>query len=151
MNEGTAAPVREHQSVTAVAFDSVVVEVARDGGVRFAPHLPGPPPRVEGYVLGLTSLERSPPHFGERHPDGDELIYLTSGAVRVVIETPGGEQRHALRPGDALIVPRGFWHRIEVDRPARVLHLTPGASGEHRPATPTPTATPTPIPTGEHR
>ncbi len=117
----------------AVAFDSVVAEVTRHGCVRFAPRLPGPPPRVDGYLLALTDLEHSPAHLGERHPDGDELIYLVSGDVTVVIEAPGAEEHHSLCPGDALIVSRGLWHRIEVDRPARLLHLTPGPSGQHRP------------------
>jgi quercetin dioxygenase-like cupin family protein len=95
---------------------------------------PGPPPRVDGHLPALTSLQRPPPHLGERHPDGDELIYLISGEVTVVIEAPGGEERHTLAPGDALIVARGLWHRIEVARPARLVHLTPGPSDGYRPA-----------------
>jgi quercetin dioxygenase-like cupin family protein len=128
--------VSEHDSATVVAFDTVVAEVAKDGGVRFAPRRPGPPPRVDGHLLALTSLERSPPHLGERHPDGDELIYLLSGKVTVVIEAPRRDERHTLGPGEALIVARGLWHHIEVTRPARLVHLTPGPSGEHRPARP---------------
>jgi len=142
VNERTVAPVSEHDSAKAVAFDTVVAEVAKDGGVRFAPCRPSPPPRVDGHLLALTSLERSPPHLGERHPDGDELIYLLSGEVTVVIEAPRGDERHTLGPGDALIVARGLWHRIEVARPARLVHLTPGPSGEHRPASPEPKARP---------
>jgi quercetin dioxygenase-like cupin family protein len=139
MNKRSAAPSTANQDVTVVAFDTVVAEVARDGALRFAPLQPGSPPRVDGHLLALTNLQQSPPHLGERHPDGDELIYLVSGEVTVVIEVPGSDGRHTLRPGDALIVPRGLWHRIEVDRPASVVHLTPGPSGEHRPASPEPT------------
>jgi len=139
VNERTTAPVPAHDSATAVAFDTVVAEVARHGGVRLAPRLPGPPPRVDGHLLAVTSLEHAPPHLGERHPDGDELIYLLSGEVTVVIEAPGGDQRHTLRPSDALIAARVLWHRIEVTRPARLVHLTPGPSGERRPTSPTPT------------
>jgi hypothetical protein len=69
VNERTAAPVREHDSAAVVAFDTVVAEVAKDGALRFAPRQPGPPPRVDGHLLALTSLERPPPHLGERHPD----------------------------------------------------------------------------------
>lgn len=119
-----------------MGFDAVVVRVARDGGVSFAPRPSGPPPRVDGYLLASSSLERPPPHRGERHPDGDELIWLTSGAVTVVIEAPGGDRRHSLRPGNAVIVARGLWHRIEVARPSRIVHLTPGPSGDHRPMRP---------------
>jgi quercetin dioxygenase-like cupin family protein len=142
VNERTAAPAPAHDSATAVAFDTVVAEVARDGTVSFAPRLPGPPPRVDGHLLALTSLEHSPPHLGERHLDGDELIYLISGEVTVVIEAPRGDQRHTLAPGDALIVARGLWHRLEVARPARLVHLTPGPSGEHRRLSPGPKAGP---------
>lgn len=37
------------------------------------------------------------------------------------------------RGGGVRFVPWGVWHRVEVDRPARLVHLTPGPSGEHRP------------------
>jgi quercetin dioxygenase-like cupin family protein len=130
--------VSEHDSTKAVAFDTVVTDVAKDGTLRFAPCRPGPPPRADGHLLALTSLERSAPHLGERHPDSDELIYLLSGEVTVVIEAPRGDERHTLRSGDALIVARGLWHRIQVTRPARLIHHTPGPSSEHRPASPEP-------------
>lgn len=142
VTDQAAAPADGYKSVTAVDFDRVVVEVARDGALRFAPRLPGPPPSVDGYLLALTSLEHAHPHLGERHPDGDELILLVSGQVTVVVEMPGGDQRHPLRAGEALIVARGLWHRIEVERPARLVHLTPGPSGEHRPASEAPTGGP---------
>jgi len=132
VNERTAAPVMARGSAAAaVAFDSVVAEVDRNSCVRFALRLPGPPPRVDGHLLALTSLERPPPHLGECHPDGDELIYLLSGEVTVVVEAPGGDERHTLRPGDTLIVARRLWRRIEVTRPARLVYLTPGPSREH--------------------
>lgn len=63
-----------------------MVEVARDGALRFAPRLPGPPPRVDGHLPALTSPEHAPPHLGERHPDGDELILLVSGQVTVIVK-----------------------------------------------------------------
>jgi len=142
VNERTVAPASEHDSAKAVAFDSVVGEVAKDGGLRFAPCRPGPPPRVDGHLLALTSFERSAPNLGERHPDGDELIHLVSGEVMVVVEAPGGDQRHAFHPGDSLFVAQGLWHRIEVTRPVRLAHLTPGPSGEHRRPSPEPKAAP---------
>lgn len=120
-----------------VAFADVVVEVDRGGGVRFVPRTLGPPPRVDGYLLALEHLEEAPPHLGERHVDGHELIWLVSGQATVTIEVPDGNQLHVLGPGDALIVARAVWHRVQVDRPATLVHLTPGPSGEHRPLEPT--------------
>lgn len=54
----------------------------------------------------------------------------------VVVEVPGRAQRRILGRGDAIVVPRGLWHRIDVERPASLVHLTPGPSGEHRPLRP---------------
>jgi quercetin dioxygenase-like cupin family protein len=73
------------------------------------------------------------------HPDGDELLYLISGRVEVILEDGGdvetvGEQRvEALQPGDAIVVPRGVWHRVDVREPSHLVHVTPGPGGGHRP------------------
>ncbi|MHB1785182.1 MAG: cupin domain-containing protein [Acidimicrobiales bacterium] len=133
VSEAPQASVPDAERTSVVAFEDVVVEVDRGGGIRFVPRTPGPPPRVDGHLLALEHLEDSPPHLGERHVDGDELIWLVSGQATVTIEAPDGDQPHVLGPGDALIVARGLWHRVQVDRPARLFHLTPGPSEEHRP------------------
>jgi quercetin dioxygenase-like cupin family protein len=67
------------------------------------------------------------------HPDGDELLYLISGAVSVVLELPDATQTLKLVPGQAVIVPKGVWHRVLINEPSRLVHLTPGPGGEHRP------------------
>lgn len=138
MDEVTAGALApgDSEGASVVGFDSVVVEVARDGCVAFAPRPSRPPPRVDGYLLASSFLDRPPPHSGECHPDGDELIWLISGAATVVVEAPGGDRRHLLRPGDAVIVARGLWHRIEVAQPSQIVNLTPGLSGDHRPIRP---------------
>ena len=68
----------------------------------------------------------------ERHPAGDELLYLVSGAVEVIFERPAGERRIALAPQTACVVPRGVWHRFVVHEPGLLIFLTPGAGTEHR-------------------
>ena len=84
-------------------------------------------------------MQRSAPHRGEIHPDGDELLYLVSGAIDVVVETGGTQEsigeEHVTRvePGQAFIVPRGLWHRVEVREPSRLVHITPGPGDGHRP------------------
>ncbi len=52
-----------------------------DGSSDFVTSIPGPPRRVPGLVIGAPSLTRNAPHGGEMHPDGDELLYLLSGAI----------------------------------------------------------------------
>ena len=91
------------------------------------------PPRIAGYPVGAPWIITEPPHVGEMHPDADELLYLVSGHVRVRLELEDGERDTELGPDQALIVPRGVWHRILIDEPGRLVHVTPGPGGQHRP------------------
>lgn len=45
---------------------------------------------------------------------------------------PGGEQRTVVKAGETFIVPRGIWHRALVQKPGRLMFVTPGAGTEHR-------------------
>jgi mannose-6-phosphate isomerase-like protein (cupin superfamily) len=69
----------------------------------------------------------------ETHPAGEEIVYLLSGAVDLVLEEPEGERTVALRPGQAVIVPRGVWHRGIVHTPGDTLHITRGEGTRNRP------------------
>src|SRR3954454_19674419 len=72
----------------------------------------GPPQRIDGYSIGAPMIAGDPPHGGEMHPDGDELLFLVSGAVTVTLELPDGDRQVALGAGDAVVVPQGIWHQI---------------------------------------
>lgn len=89
-------------------------------------------PNVEGRLAGEARMSKSPPHGGEMHPDGDELLYLVEGQVDVALDEPTGETVVSLAPGDAFIVPRGIWHRVLVNDPCRLLFFTPGRSQVRR-------------------
>jgi uncharacterized cupin superfamily protein len=69
----------------------------------------------------------------ERHPAGEELVYLLSGRVDVVQELDGVEHVVEVRPGDAMINPANVWHTARVHEPGAALFVTPGAGTEHRP------------------
>jgi len=58
----------------------------------------------------------------ERHPDGDELLYVVEGWVDVTLQ--GGE-RHRIDHGSVYVVPRGVWHRFHAAEPALLLSATP--------------------------
>ena len=105
----------------------------RDGSSDFVLNIPGPPRRVPGLVIGAPTMTRNAPHGGEMHPDGDELLYLISGAVSVVLELPDATKTLEVSPGQAVIVPKGVWHRVLIHQPSQLVHLTPGPGGEHRP------------------
>ena len=79
-----------------------------DGRARLVDQVAGrPPQRIDGFTIGAPQIAGDPPHDGEMHPDGDELLYLVSGAVTVTLELSGGNTQVDLGAGDALVVPQG--------------------------------------------
>jgi quercetin dioxygenase-like cupin family protein len=105
----------------------------RDGTAKAVVWKSGPPPRIDGYTVGAPHIRRDAPHGGEQHPDGDELLYLVSGRLDVVLEEDGLENTVELHPGDAFVVPKGIWHRVVMREPSQLIHITPGPGGQWRP------------------
>jgi mannose-6-phosphate isomerase-like protein (cupin superfamily) len=124
--------------MSAFDFAGVVATLLADGSSAVVPS-GGGPVRVDGFTVGVVQMDRPPPHRGELHPDGDELLYLVSGQAEVVLDDgtqdrTGTETRHALTAGQAFLVPRDTWHRLLFTAPVRLLHITPGPQSAHRPA-----------------
>jgi PhnB protein len=77
----------------------------------------------------IVSRGSSPSHW-ERHPDGDEMIYVTAGATDVVTLTERGEVRSTVREGSMFVCPQGLWHKL-IPRPSlSAIYLTPGQNTE---------------------
>ncbi len=110
-----------------------VIGLQRGGSACLIPSGQGPPMRIDGLTIGVPRLTRDAPHAGEMHPDGDELLYLISGHMTAVLEEAAGERRIELHAGEALVVPKGVWHRLYLREPSQLLHITPGPGGQHRP------------------
>ncbi len=106
---------------------------ASTGRARFMDWGGEGPPRIDGYTVGAPWIDEEPPHTGEMHPDADELLYLVSGRVRVRLELEDGHREVGLGAGQAVVIPRGVWHRVFIEEPGRLVHITPGPGGEHRP------------------
>jgi quercetin dioxygenase-like cupin family protein len=118
--------------ITRVDCTSFSIAISRDLCMSLVEHRVGRPPLCDGLMVGIVDMDHDPPHGGELHPDGDELIYIISGKVRVVGESAPDEPCE-LGPGDACIVSKGEWHRVHLLEPTRLLHITPGPRGDHRP------------------
>jgi len=88
--------------------------------------------RIDGVTIGAPEITSDAPHDGEVHPDGDELLYLISGAMSVRLELPEGERHVGLDAGDALVIPQGVWHKVTLREPGQLLHITPGPNGDAR-------------------
>ena len=94
---------------------------------------PGPPVRLDGHTMGVCEVGGDSPHGGEMHPDGDEVLFVIDGRMRVQLELDGDERVVEVEAGQAVVVPQGTWHLILPSEPARMLNITPGPNGRHRP------------------
>jgi mannose-6-phosphate isomerase-like protein (cupin superfamily) len=109
-----------------------VFDIHRDLSVVPREKKPGPPARIDGMTMGIEMIRQDPPHGGEIHPDGDEILYVVSGRIRVRPERAPDESLE-LGPGDACIVHKGEWHLVTTLEPTLLIHVTPGPRGDHRP------------------
>ena len=117
-----------------VRFDaaSQTTAIKRDLLAETLPARPDPAIPVDGYTFGVVTMIENSPHDGEMHPDGDEVLYLIDGKVKIMLETYP-VQEFELNPGDGIIVPKGVWHRVDILEPSQIVYLTPGPNGKYRP------------------
>jgi len=117
-----------------IFFDPVVHVVGLDPEFTASklPERPDPPVPFSGVTFGVATMSENSPHSGEMHPDGDEILYLISGRVKVVF-LDDDEEDVDLRPGDGLVVPKGAWHRVDIIEPSQIVYLTPGPNNQFRP------------------
>ena len=87
----------------------------------------------DGRLVTMSRVAADSSHW-EMHPAGEELLYLVSGELVVVLDD-GHEEAGVTLNSDtpALLVPKGVWHRFEVREPGPLLFVTPGEGTEHRP------------------
>jgi mannose-6-phosphate isomerase-like protein (cupin superfamily) len=124
---------------SAFHFEGNVANIGRDWSMAITPAPPGPSRRIDGHAIGaIPNIDGPGPHGGEVHPDGDEFLYVVSGTMELILDdgnerAVGLETTVLLRSGDAYVVPRGMWHRLEPVDPSYLVHVTPGPNGGHRP------------------
>ncbi|QOY94124.1 cupin domain-containing protein [Massilia sp. UMI-21] len=120
------------------------VYLADDGGAR---DLPGasfwqmPPSELaryaQGWLISEFAFTQDWPNW-EMHPQGDEFVYLLSGAVELQLDRGAEVEKIVLEASGAVVVPRGVWHTAKVRAPSRMLHVTRGEGTLHRPVRPEP-------------
>ena len=80
-------------------------------------------------TIGVSSF--STESHWERHPAGDELLYLLEGEVDITTLTEDGPVYANARAGSLFICPQGRWHRLSPRSPVSLLFATPGDGTEH--------------------
>ena len=61
----------------------------------------------------------------ERHPAGDEIVYVLEGETTLFILDQNEDVPHVLKAGQMLVVPQNTWHRFETKTEVKVLTVTP--------------------------
>ena len=85
----------------------------------------------EGRLVAVFPYEETWSN-AEMHPAGDEIVYVLTGAIDLILQEPAGDRTVRLESGTGHVVPRGVWHTARVRSPAKVLHVTAGAGTRHR-------------------
>jgi len=88
--------------------------------------------RGDGWLAGVYTMNTDSAGW-EMHPAGEEILFLLSGSMAVILEMPDEEHLVELHPGQACIVPRGTWHRLIVYSPGEMIGITYGKGTRHRP------------------
>jgi len=109
--------------------------LAHDGAVRDIGRLRRLRPD-DGWLVGIKDAPDDAAVHGdvwERHPGGDELLYVLQGRVVLTLLDERDAPRDTLvGTWRSAVVPRGVWHRLHIACPARILFVTPGRGSEHR-------------------
>ncbi len=108
--------------------EAVLLEVGED----FWQKLPERSDLGDGRMLAVFRFDESW-KSREMHPAGDEIVYLLSGAIDLILFEDAGERVIPLRGRGACVVPRGVWHTARVLEPSEALHVTRGAGTRHEP------------------
>jgi mannose-6-phosphate isomerase-like protein (cupin superfamily) len=86
-----------------------------------------------GRIMGVVTMATGKSNW-EMHPAGDEVLYLLSGAVEVVLREKDDHRVVELSAGRAFIVPREVWHRLDALLPSELMFITPGKGTKHIPS-----------------
>ncbi|MEM7194279.1 MAG: cupin domain-containing protein [Pseudomonadota bacterium] len=66
----------------------------------------------------------------ERHPIGDEIVFVLEGQTTLILLIDEVEQPNLLTAGKMLIVPANTWHRFETPDGVKIMSVTP-QPGDH--------------------
>lgn len=116
-------------NIKRVDLATKTLSIAKDHTVSVQAQFEGPPATTAGINIGMATLEQSPPHNGEQHNDGDEIIIVISGKVTV---TSDSNPELELVAGEACVIKKGEWHKVHVVEKAKVIYVTPGENNQYR-------------------
>ncbi len=66
------------------------------------------------------------------HPACDELFYLLSGSMDIILDTGTQNNVISLNANDLATIPRSVWHTIKLHSPCHVLNISRELDTKHR-------------------
>ena len=70
----------------------------------------------------------------EKHPAGEEIVFLLEGSVTLRLELENEVQElHLNESGQYAIIPSDTWHTALINSPSKMIFITPGEGTENRP------------------
>jgi len=67
----------------------------------------------------------------ERHPEGEELLYVVSGKTNIKILENDKTTNIAAEKGQIVVIPKGVWHTQKPEPEVTLLFATPAEKTEH--------------------
>jgi mannose-6-phosphate isomerase-like protein (cupin superfamily) len=126
-------------AMTALDLDKHGLFLDGAGGVEAVPTGPDfyekikAMPHLGGTMVSL-GLGKGTSKKWEMHPKGEEVLVILEGSPDVLFKhADGREEKTPTRPGQAVIVPRGVWHRTVGTPGWKILYLTYGEGTLHKP------------------
>ena len=85
-----------------------------------------------GRLVTATSVDQDW-DIWEMHPNGDELIVVTDGRVRLHLDDGDRTTEVTVEAPEFVVMPAGTWHTADSLGDARLLIVTWGGGTQHRP------------------
>jgi mannose-6-phosphate isomerase-like protein (cupin superfamily) len=113
------------------------IHVAHDGGTavlrgeNLKPRLQQLPGGLLLAAFQIAHESDAHPDLWEMHPGGDEILVMLTGALALEYADGVHHGTCSLGAGQAVVMPCGWWHRLELREPGLLLTLTPLQGTRH--------------------
>ncbi|MCZ1010990.1 cupin [Streptomyces lydicus] len=115
--------------VAPVDLSAAALHINPDGGIHASRRRTAPTDSGAWHIATFhveTDADVHGDHW-EMHPEADEAVCCLSGGFRIYFrpaEPDATEDMVRVSVGTAGIIPRGRWHRIELDGPSTLMSIT---------------------------